>query len=168
MNLGKATLKDVSAYFKLTDDTKRDLVDFIGERFKSSLHGIDLEELPDEKEALATTYDEKLAIKLWTNRLYFDPGESDNIVRRGDIIYKDADGKDMLYLVISADCDLDKFWHKCFGKINLIPLIKKSSIQPALWIGKPLVQAGPVFIILPSLLKTALASDSFAIVTASS
>lgn len=127
VNLGKATLQDVSAYFRLTDDTKRDLVDFIGERFKSRLHGLNLEDLPDEAAAPAATYDEKLAMELWANRLYFDPGESDNIVRRGDIIYKVEDGKDMLYLVISADCDLDRFWHKCFGKINLIPLKKMDS-----------------------------------------
>lgn len=126
-NLGKATLKDVSAYFKLTDDTKRDLVDFIGERFKNRLHGIDLEELPEETEVPAGTYDEKLAKELWAERLYFDPGESDNIVRRGDIIYKVADGTDTLYLIVSADCDLDKFWRKCFGNINVIPLVKIDS-----------------------------------------
>lgn len=124
VNLGKATLQDVSAYFRLTDDTKRDLVDFIGERFKSRLHGLNLEDLPDEAAVPAATYDEMLAKELWANRLYFDPGESDNITRRGDIIYKDADGEGKLYLVISADCDLDKFWHKNFGNINLIPLVK--------------------------------------------
>jgi DNA (cytosine-5)-methyltransferase 1 len=39
-------------------------------------------------------------------------------VRRGDIVKKD--GK--YYLVISADCDLRRFWHKNLGSINLLPL----------------------------------------------
>lgn len=129
VELGKATLNDVSAYFNLTHDTKRDLVDFIGERFRNRLNGIDMGELPDESEVPVGTYDEALAKELWAYRLYFHPGESDNIVRRGDVVYKVEDGTDRLYLVISADCDLDRFWHKNFGSINLIPLIKIDKSQ---------------------------------------
>ena len=127
VELGKATLNDVSSYLRLTEDTKKDLVDFIGERFRNRLGVMDLSELPDETEEPATTYDENLAMRLWAYRLYFYAGESDNIVRRGDIVRKTADNTDKLFLVISADCDLFRFWHKNLGIINLVTLMKLDS-----------------------------------------
>ena len=127
IELGKATLNDVSSYFRLKKDTKKDLVDFIGERFRNRLGAMDLSELPDESKEPAPTYDRNLAMRLWAYRLYFHAGESDNIVRRGDIVRKTAENTDKLFLVISADCDLFRFWHKNLGIINLVTLVKLDS-----------------------------------------
>lgn len=55
---------------------------------------------------------------LWSYRLYFQP--SDSVVRKGDIIQNNDLKK--YFLVITADCDLARFWSKNHGYINLIPL----------------------------------------------
>ena len=56
------------------------------------------------------------ARKLWSSRLYFNA--ADDIVRKGDIVKHDT----KYFMVITADCDLNRFWKKNYGYINLIPL----------------------------------------------
>jgi len=59
---------------------------------------------------------------MWSYRLYLPNDEtiedSNELVRRGDIVKHS--GK--YFLVVSADCDLRRFYHKNFGSINLLPL----------------------------------------------
>lgn len=54
---------------------------------------------------------------LWSQRLYYKP--SDNIVRKGDIIQNEDNSH---FLVITADCDLNRFWSKNYGFLNIIPM----------------------------------------------
>jgi len=68
------------------------------------------EKIDDEKKEIAKS--------LWSQRIYYKP--SDNLVRRGDIVTNDSN--DRQYIIITADCDLSRFWHKNYGFINLIPL----------------------------------------------
>ena len=123
VDLGKATLNQVYNYFKLTGDSKYDLVDFIGERFKNRLSAIDMEDLTGAEGELGEGNDEEKLIKeLWSYRLYFESAE--DVVKKGDIVYEVDKGKDHLYLVISDDCDLARFWHKNFGYVSILPLNK--------------------------------------------
>lgn len=56
--------------------------------------------------------------ELWGFRLYHQP--KDDIVRRGDIFKL----KDETFMVISADCDLARFWKKNLGFLTIVPLMK--------------------------------------------
>ncbi len=157
--LGRATLSDVKNYLKLEEGSeKRDMVDFIAERFRAGLVTAkipDLEpeeigrtnpaiqppdnseeigvlqgEISERKEKIKTltgtsstqNHDPELIKKIWAYRLYLpidgtiNPG--DELVRRGDIVK----WSDKHFLVVSADCDLKRFWHKNFGSISLLPL----------------------------------------------
>lgn len=123
VDLGKATLNQVYNYFKLTGDSKYDLVDFIGERFKNRLSAMDMEDLTGEEAALDEGDDEEKLIKeLWSYRLYCE--SADDVVKKGDIVFEVDKDKDRLYLVISDDCDLAMFWHKNFGYVSILPLHK--------------------------------------------
>jgi len=121
LDLGASTSNDISKYFQITDDSNKDLIDFISERFKSYLASSKLKVL-DEKEIDEVKIPEhtldELAGKLWSHRLYYYPSETDQLFRKGDIFIKDG----IYHLVISADCDLAKFWHKNFGSLNCIKL----------------------------------------------
>ena len=55
---------------------------------------------------------------LWSQRMYYRP--SDPVVRKGDIIFDAA--KKYYSFVITADCDLTRFWYKTHGYVNLIPI----------------------------------------------
>ena len=56
--------------------------------------------------------------QLWYHRLYYKP--ADQVVRRGDIVFHKE--TEQCFLIITADCDLLRFWKKNFGFINLVPL----------------------------------------------
>jgi hypothetical protein len=121
LDLGMSTSNDISKYFKITGNSNKDLIDFIGERFKSYLTTTRiniLEERTEETELLSTDDVTALASKLWSNRLYFYPDNHDKVLRKGDIISYSND----YYLVISAECDLARFWSKNFGFLQIIPL----------------------------------------------
>lgn len=79
----------------------------------------DVAQTPENKEALK---------KLWSLRLYYQP--SDDVVRSGDIVCEEK--KKKYYLVISADCDLHKFWSKNFGFINVLPIYNIVQDQKAI------------------------------------
>lgn len=119
IDLGKVTLNDVSNYFKITQDTTSDLIDFVAERFRNQLSVADFSELPTALPENTPTSVE-LCEKLWSHRLYFYSNSSDKKVRKGDIIVNNSGTR--LFLVISATCDLSRCWHKNFGRVNVIPL----------------------------------------------
>ena len=122
--LGRATLSDINNYLKLEENgAKRDLVDFIAERFRAGLTVSDIPDLePPAQEGVIPAANPDLAKKIWAYRLYLPPdttiNPNDELVRRGDIVK----WTNKHFLVVSADCDLKRFWHKNFGSINLLPL----------------------------------------------
>ena len=121
VELGKVTTNQTVNYFKITNDTKRDLIDFIGERYKNHMADFQFEELNNIEQNYEGEVNEELAKDLWSYRLYhYSSNNNDNIVRKGDIIEKEEN----LYLVISADCELAYFWKKNYGHINMVPLYK--------------------------------------------
>ncbi|MGD2090803.1 MAG: hypothetical protein PVH61_31815 [Candidatus Aminicenantes bacterium] len=117
IELGKVSLDETVGYFKLSGDTSKDLIDFIGERFKNHLTASHFEELPEETKVIGEP-ELETAKQLWSYRLYFYHSEKDILVRKGDIIEKDNE----FFIVVTADCDLDKFWHKNFGYLNILPI----------------------------------------------
>ncbi|MCX6236985.1 MAG: hypothetical protein NTY07_05390 [Bacteroidia bacterium] len=122
VELGNATVNQIEDYFKITNDSKKDLIDFLGERYKFHLKSLDYKGLDTPLNEGNDTNSE-LVKRIWNYRLYLSLNDiQDNTVRKGDIIEK----KHQLYLIISADCDLSFFWNKNFGQLNLIPLHKIS------------------------------------------
>lgn len=122
-DLGRATVSDVKNYLAIEEaGAKRELVDFIAERFRAGLVAADFPELDTGPAAAGQPPDQALVKKMWGYRLYLpndntiDPATE--LVRRGDVIKHS--GK--FFLVVSADCDLRRFYHKNFGSINLLPL----------------------------------------------
>jgi len=117
IELGKVSLEQTVEYFKLSDNTNKDLVDFIAERFKNHLTASPFKELPGKGKDDGKSNPE-IARQLWSYRLYFYHGENDVLVRKGDIIKKDNE----FFVVVTADCDLARFWHKNYGYLNLLPI----------------------------------------------
>lgn len=72
-----------------------------------------------------TAADYAIMRSLWNFRLYNHPANN-MLVRRGDIIKESAANSDVLYLVLTPDCELYRFWHKCYGILNVIPLYRAS------------------------------------------
>lgn len=127
--MGRASLNDIRNHIMMSDyGAKKDFIDFLTERFRAALAGEDLYKLTDEILASAggaPVLDRELVIKLWSYRLYFNSSVGDDVVRRGDIVKIDQD----YCIVLSADCDLNRFWKKNLGKINTVSLheIKNSN-----------------------------------------
>ena len=118
-DMGKASLNDVKNLVAVGHGGKKDFVDFLAERFRTSIAGPTVYELVDEiPEAAAGGVDTAMVSKVWSYRLYFQQETGDDLVRRGDIV---AVGNEIL-LVLSADCDLVRFWAKNLGIINAVAL----------------------------------------------
>ncbi|MEW5922370.1 MAG: hypothetical protein AB1746_00130 [Candidatus Zixiibacteriota bacterium] len=123
-DLGRATLNELKNYLNMEDSgDKRDLVDFVAERFRSGLTTSELPNLdvPNQGQQGAAV-DKELLKRIWSYRLYLPCesaiGDFDGMVRRGDIV--EIESKH--FMVVSADCDLARFWHKNLGLINVLPL----------------------------------------------
>lgn len=116
VELGKITIKEASNYFA----NKKDLIDFTAERFRNYLISAEFENT-QEKVSTRNANNDEIIKQLWFYRLYFRKDEKDKYVRRGDIIQL-GDTSDTLYIVISGDCDLQRFWHKNLGHLTLLPL----------------------------------------------
>ncbi|NOU46518.1 MAG: hypothetical protein HOO86_05575 [Bacteroidales bacterium] len=95
-----------------------DFVDIITDKTKSNLISSGYTE--DIIANYIKTEDQNLVRKLWHFRLYHKP--QDQIVRKGDIIKEAASQR--LYMVISSDCHLKKFWQKNFGHLVIVPIYK--------------------------------------------
>jgi hypothetical protein len=119
-DMGRASLNDVKNLIAVGDGGKKDFIDFLAERFRSSIAGPNVYELVEEIpiKAPAPAVDAELASRVWSYRLYFQQQTGDDLVRRGDIV---AAGGEVL-LVLSADCDLARFWTKNLGIINAVAL----------------------------------------------
>lgn len=116
--MGKASPNDVKNMLMVGEGGKKDFIDFLAERFRNSIAGPSVYQLVDQIPAAAAAVDTSLAAKIWSYRLYFQQEPGDDLVRRRDIV---AVGEDVL-LVLSADCDLLRFWAKNLGIINAVSL----------------------------------------------
>ncbi len=129
VNLGKIDIEKAQKALNVSGSNSRDLIEFIGERYKNLLlsinfSGLELDSEETEAEQESTEERESQQVDaqsdlsdLWKYRLYFD--SKDEVVRKGDIIKWDSD----YYLVLTPDCDLSRFWNKTLGYLNIVPLL---------------------------------------------
>ena len=95
------------------------LIDLVAEKLRNDLNSEDLKlavsgrGIPDADEKV-----KEAAAKLWSYRL--DYKLSDDCVRRGDIARKTETAE--MFVVVSADCDLNRLWDKNYGYVNLVPI----------------------------------------------
>ncbi|MBK7229839.1 MAG: hypothetical protein IPH97_13455 [Ignavibacteriales bacterium] len=118
IELGKTTQNHISNYFAYSEDNKFDLIDFFAARYKNYLADIDFKVLEESKTVQATGVENQIAQAFWSHRIYFY-GNNSRFVKKGDIVKKKD--QDEYFLVINADCDLNKFWHKNQGSLAIIP-----------------------------------------------
>jgi hypothetical protein len=119
-DMGRASLNDVKNLLVVGHGGKKDFIDFLAERFRTTIAGPNVYDLVEQipNTGAAPAIDSALASKVWSYRLYFPQETGDDLVRRGDIV---SIGGEIL-LVLSADCDLMRFWAKNLGIINAVAL----------------------------------------------
>ena len=119
-DMGRASLNDVKNLLVVGDGGKKDLIDFLAERFRTTIASPKIYDLVEQIPAPTAqpAIDADLASKVWSYRLYFQQETGDDLVRRGDIV---AVGDEVL-LILSADCDLVRLWAKNFGIVNAVSL----------------------------------------------
>ncbi|HML96562.1 MAG TPA: hypothetical protein PKC29_14150 [Thermodesulfobacteriota bacterium] len=120
IDIGKLTYNNIGNFISFNDSDKSELIDLIGHQVKSAISFSNLE-IPQSDRSRLDDYHKVLAKKLWSNWIYFKNGSQDFMVRRGDIVQYSND-IDTLYMVVTGDCDLYRFWKKSFGFVNLLPL----------------------------------------------
>ncbi len=120
-DMGKASLNDVKNLLVVGDGGKKDFIDFLAERFRTTIAGPNVYDLVDEippPPVNAPPVDTSMAAKVWSYRLYFHQETGDQLVRRGDIVQREG----TFLLVLSADCDLGRLWTKNLGIVNAVSL----------------------------------------------
>lgn len=95
-----------------------DFTEIIADKLKTRLIDIGMDEEPSPVPDGTTVMSEDLIREIWGFRLYHQP--KDGLVRRGDIV--EMAGRKVL--IISADCDLSRFWQKNMGHLAVTPLLK--------------------------------------------
>lgn len=98
--------------------TKYDFIEAIMPRYKKELFKVEWNDTSIKK--IKPKIQEIKAV--WAYRLY-DNTPSSN-VSMCDIV---KDGKGSLFLVVSSDCHIERFWKKNGGFITLVPLLRLSS-----------------------------------------
>lgn len=102
----------------------QDLVEFIGEKYKSVLNDNRLEIKNTDTVITPCTSDNSNDVspdispleKLWEYRLYSK--SLSNTVQKGDILKKE----DEYWFIITPNCELQRFWNKTYGVINYFKL----------------------------------------------
>jgi len=120
-DLGRASLNDVKNLLVVGDGGKKDFIDFLAERFRTSIAGPNVYNLVEQippPEADAPAPDASIAARVWSYRLYFQQDTGDELVRRGDIVQTE----ETVLLVLSANCDLSRLWTKNLGIVNAVSL----------------------------------------------
>jgi hypothetical protein len=146
VELGKTSIDDVVWLFGEETDNKRnlsikELVEIVVNKLRNDLNSCQFgADLPEICTSPGRNPIESIITKLWAFRLYYKP--ADNLVRKGDVIKKlGANNNDILYLVLSSDCHLCKFWQKNMGLLTLVPLHRiesnNSALQERLKLYKP-------------------------------
>ena len=100
----------------LDQNVKESLIDLIAKKVGNDMQSLSLDVAPTPAEEATAS---GLADELWSYRLYHQP--NDDIVRKGDIVHT-ADDPSVLYLVVTPDCDLNRFWHKYLGYVNTVKI----------------------------------------------
>lgn len=95
-----------------------EFTEVIADKLKTRLIDIGMGEEPDPVPDGTTAMSEDLMREIWGFRLYHQP--KDGVVRRGDIV--EMSGRKVL--VVSADCDLSRFWQKNMGYLMVTPLLR--------------------------------------------
>ncbi len=147
-DMGKLLLNDIKNHIVIGDGGKKDLIDFLTEKFRSKIASREIYDILDkipEPTQEARTMDDSIVKKMWSYRLYFQRETGDDLVRCGDIVKVEDD----FHLIISADCDLGGFWKKNLGIINMVALheLKQTNITLKDWLTacvKPANIPGPV------------------------
>lgn len=124
---------------KNNEEKKRDILEFISEKFKNNM--IEMEfSLPPKEEALNNQSNESdtgaesgesieapSVKELWNYRMYTEINS--NIVRKGDI-YEKKGGNGEYILITTPDCQLVRYHeNKTFGILNYCVLISQASIE---------------------------------------
>lgn len=94
--------------------------EIIADKLKARLIDIGIEEDPSPVPDADGTMEmsEDLMREIWGFRMYYN--SNDSKVRMGDII--EIEGQKVL--IVSSNCDLDKFWQKNMGYLMLTPLLR--------------------------------------------
>jgi len=120
-DMGRSSLNDVKNLIVVGVGGKKDFVDFLAERFRTSIAGKKIyaliNEIPGAEDG-AAVLDQSLAADIWSYRLYFQQENGDDLVRRGDIVKTEKE----FLLILSADCDLGRLWSKNLGMINAVSM----------------------------------------------
>lgn len=119
IDLGNSSAGNIKSYLNVTEDSSGEFLDLVGERYKSYLADSSSDSINNLlHEADTEEPDQDLEVRLWSQRLYFYPKETEVVVRKGDIIkYRNS-----YYVVISANCDLAMFWHKNHGYLSCVQI----------------------------------------------
>lgn len=112
LNISKVKVPKKNYNSKWMDDVSH----IVRKKFQRQLSTLDLSL---KNKNIPTTVNDKILERLWSYRLYHKFHDSDLNVRKGDIIRKEDD----YFFVVNSDCDLNRFWKKNFGLINVIPLL---------------------------------------------
>lgn len=135
-------IEDLKTRGGIEDGMAHALIELIKGKIENHISSEDFKLEPFEEHAADN---DPFYKEFWSNRLYYSP--SDNLVRTADIVYNKE--KHQYYLVISANCDLNRFWHKNLGYINLIPAFnmstEKDEIMNLLTITRTKAKAQKVF-----------------------
>ena len=115
-------LEELKTKGLVEDKNAQALIELIRGRIESHISSLNFE-FPEVEGQ--TEGGDSFSKEFWSNRLYYKP--SDNIVRKADIVFCSEDQQ--YYLVISADCDLNRLWSKNFGYINMVPAFNMSTAK---------------------------------------
>ena len=125
IELGKQSLETVLSTLYKTGESSRELIEFVGERFKGFLlrTNFSFPELPCTEEEIQpfaeSTEDKDYVIQeLWKSRLYYSD-KKDKKIRKGDILKINNE----YYFVITPDCQLNMFWKKNVGYLNVLKML---------------------------------------------
>ena len=115
---GDADIVQLFKKQRVSEEAGDELLNIVVERLRADLDTLSSANVPAEGGGEVLSQKLKVAESIWSYRLYHTP--ADNRVRCGDIIRNKQDRK--CHIVVSADCDLARFWHKNSGFISLVPI----------------------------------------------
>jgi len=109
---------------KIDPEAAFELVAFIAEKTKNDIVSYELpHETREQTDGENEDVSAEIMEQLWSYRLYHSPHENDEFVRTGDLIKRaDSEGVEELYLVVTPLCQLERFWSKTHGQLNLVKL----------------------------------------------
>lgn len=119
LNESKDIKEALSEVKNMTFSAIVQFLEIISEKIKNEIISSDLEHSSLEKSA-SSEVDNTVLQKLWAYRLYHHP--NDDFVRTGDLVKLSDKGNDKIYLILTPLCDLERFWVKTYGCLNMVEL----------------------------------------------